>query len=114
MGGRGVVRRGVKGVEQQRGALQDVHDVLAVRGAREDVEEALGQLAAAVDARLEVSQLLRRGKGTRDEQVGRLLVAKAVLRVRVVDEVGHAVAAVEQVSLVGDHALGGLVVAVHV
>ena len=114
VGRRRVVGRGVEGVQQKRRALQDVHDVLAVRGAREDVQEALRELAAAIDARLEVVQLLGGGQRARHEQVGRLLVAEAVLLLSVVDEDGDVVAAVDQVALVGDHAVGRLVVTVDV
>ena len=111
---RDVVGRGVEGVEQQRGALQDVHDGVAVRRAREDAQVALGQLLAGVDARAEIVELLARGEAPGNEQVGHLLVAKAILGLRAVDELVDVVAAIDQPAVVGLDAVVGPVVAVHV
>ena len=99
--GRGVVRRGVEGVEQERRALQHVHDRVAVGGAREDGEVAIGQLTARVDARAEVVKLGRRGQVPRDDEIRHLLVAKAVLALRPGNQVLDVVATKDEVALVG-------------
>ena len=111
---RDVVGRGVEGVEQQRGALQDVHDGVAVRRTREDAQVALGQLLARVDAGAEVVELLARGEAPGYEQVGDLLVAKAILGLRAVDELVDVISAIDQATVVGLDAVIGPVVAVHV
>ena len=114
MGGRRVVGGGIEGVEQQRGALEDVHDGVAVGGAGEDAEVALGELPARVDARAEVVELGLRGQLARDEQVRDLLIAEASLVLRCAHEIVDVVATIDEVALVGDHLAVDLGVAVHV
>ena len=99
--GRGVVRRGVEGVEQERRALQHVHDRVAVGGTGKDREVAVGQLPARVDASAEVIQLGGGGQVSRDNEVRHLLVAKAVLALRPRHQVLDVVAAKDEVALVG-------------
>ena len=114
VGGARVIGGLVEGVEQHGGALQHVHDGVAVGDAREDVQVALGQLSTRADTGLEVVELGLVGQPSRHEQVGHLLVAEAVLAMGAGHEVGDAVAAVEKVARIGHHLAVHLVVAVDI
>ena len=109
-----VVRALIEGVEQQRRTREHVHDGTRLRRAREQAQIASGQLAAGVDAGVEVRKLTRARQATGDEQVRHLLVAEATDTMRFRDEVIEVIAADDEVALVRHDLAIDLVVAVNV
>ncbi len=97
---RRIVRRRVEGIEQKDRAGHHIHDGMGARTAREDAEEVCRELAPRIDAGLEVGQLVAGRKSAGNQEIGNLLVAEAVLLLRVVDEIADMVAAVDEVALI--------------
>ena len=112
--GIGGIRVLIEGVEQQRGSLEHIHDGAGGRGAREERQVASGQRPARVDARVVVCQLSRRRQLAGEQEIGKLLVTKAILGVGRLHQLAYGVAAEDEVALIGMDA--GLVfgIAVHV
>ena len=112
--GRNGVGLGVEGVEQQHGALKHIHDARRHRGHGELFDVLIAQVPKSAQTSAKTVELLFVGQRARDEQVGDLFVAIAILGLGVVDQVLDAVAAQRKLALVGHDFAVDLVVAVHV
>ena len=105
---------GVEGVEQQHGALKHIHDARRHRGHGELADVLVAQVPKSAQTFAKTVKLFLGGQRARDEQVGDLFVAIAILGLGVVDQVLDAIAAQRKLALVGHDFAVDLVVAVHV
>ena len=112
--GRNRVGLGIEGVEQQHGALKHIHDARRHRGHGELLDVFAAQMPKSAQAFTKSVELLFVGQRARDEQVGDLFVAIAILGLGAVDQVLDAIAAQRELALVGHDLAVDLVVAVHV
>ena len=111
---RHVLRLAVVGVEGHDAALQLIHNVLVGGAENHILTEIAGELAPLGHEILELRQLGSRGQLAEEQQVHRLLKAKAVLGNALADEVLDADAPVEKLALLRDLLPVHQVVAVHV
>ena len=77
--GRNGVGLGVEGVEQQHGALKHIHDARRHRGHGELFDVLIAQVPKSAQTSAKTVELLFVGQRARDEQVGDLFVAIAIL-----------------------------------
>ena len=112
--GRNDVGLGVEGVEQQHGALKHIHDARRHRGHGELFDVLVAQMPKSAQTFTKAVELFLSGQRARNEQIGDLFVAVAVLGLGVVDQVLDVVAAQRELALVGHDLAVDLVVAVHV
>ena len=105
---------GIEGVEQQHGALENIHDARGHRGHGELFDVLIAQVPKGAQSATKAIKLFLGGQGARDKQIGDLFVAVAILGLGVVDQVLDAVAAQRELALVGYDLAVDLVVAVHV
>ena len=105
---------GVEGIEQQHGALKHIHDARRHRGHGELADVFVAQMPKSTQAFAKTVEFLFGGQRARDEQVGDLFVAIAILGLGVVDQVLDAVAAKREFALIGHDLSVDLVVAMHI
>ena len=105
---------GVEGVEQQHGALKHIHDARRHRGHGELADVFVAQMPKSTQAFAKTVKLFLGGQGARDEQIGDLFVAVAVLGLGVVDQILDAVATKREFALIGHDLTVDLVVAMYV
>ncbi len=103
MYGRGVIRRRIEGVEQQRRTLQDVYNRLAVGRSRKDAQITLRKLAARGDALAEIRQFVARWQKARNQQIRDLLIAEASLIDSPVHQIRNVIATDKQPSFIRDN-----------
>ena len=97
-----VVRVGIVGVQRQHRPGQLVHHVVAGRLEDHVLGEVGGQLPEEGQDLAELLQRRRRGQGAEQQQIGRLLIAEAMLVGKAVDQILHVDAPVDQLAGHGD------------
>ena len=105
---------GVEGVEQQHGALKHIHDARRHRGHGELADVFVAQVPKSTQTSAKTVKLFLGGQRARNEQIGDLFVAVAVLGLGVVDQILDAVATKREFALIGHDLTVDLVVAVHI
>ena len=105
---------GVEGVEQQHGTLKHIHDARRHRGHGELADVFVAQVPKSTQTFAKTVKLFLGGQRARNEQIGDLFVAVAILGLGVVDQILDAVATKREFALIGHDLTVDLVVAMHI